>query len=175
MEIIVAVSILSILAATLALRSGGMIAKGKNGKIINLISTLKTACALHHADTGNFAYEYSGYGNSHRKLSGNQTTTGWDGPYIEAPLTHKQNPYNGSMHLYNSVTANSWLTGFDIDGDGNNDVTSSGNMLWMSNVPEDAAQSINDSIDAGIPGTWSSTGRVRYNSSSKHLYVLLYY
>ena len=175
MEIIVAVSILSILAATLALRAGGMIDKGKNGKVIQLISALKTACEMHHADTGSFAREYSGYAPKHRKLSAKQTQTGWDGPYLEAPLTHKQNPYNGSTHLYNSVTANSWLTGFDVDGDGTDDVTSQGNMLWMSNVPAAAAESINDSFDAGIGGNWSATGRVRYNESNKHLYVLLYY
>ncbi|MCB9913602.1 MAG: hypothetical protein H6828_00470 [Planctomycetes bacterium] len=176
MEIVVAVSILSILAATLALRAGGMLEKGRTGKIVQLVSTLKTACAAYNADTGTYAYEYSGYAGTHRKLSANQTAASWDGPYLEGPLTHQQNPFaSGSLHLYNTVTANGWLTGFDVDGDGTEDVTSDGNMLWLSNVPADAAQRIDQAIDAGIGGTWSTTGRVRYSSSSKHLYVLVYY
>ena len=41
LEIIVAVSILSIMAAGLAMRAGVMIEKGKSAKVINLVDTLK--------------------------------------------------------------------------------------------------------------------------------------
>lgn len=175
MEIIVAVSILSILAATLATRAGGMIDKGKSAKIVNLISTLKTACTAYNMDTGYFAYEYSNYAPVHRKLSGTQTETGWSGPYLEGPLTHKQNPYNGSMHLYRTVTAGSWITGFDVDGDGTDDVTSDGCMLYLTGLEEAEAKRIEDAIDAGVLGTWQDTGRVVYQSGSKRLLVLVYY
>ncbi len=175
MEIIVAVSILSILAGALAMRAGGMIEKGKSGKVINLISTLKTACAAYNVDTGNFAREYSGYAAAHRKLSGTQTEAGWSGPYIEGPLTHAQNPFGGSMHLYDSVVAGSWITGFDVDADGTDDVTSSGCMLYLSGVEADEAERIDGAIDIGLSGTWSDSGRVVYQAGSKRLLVLVFY
>ncbi len=175
MEIIVAVSILSILAATLAMRAGGMLDKGKVTKVVNLTDSLKTAAAAYHMDVGSLAWEYSGHGANNRMLSGTQTSTGWNGPYIESPLTYKQNPFNGGMHLYNVVTANSWITGFDVDGDETEEVTGAANMLWLSNVPEESAKAIDDAIDRGIPGTWTETGRVRYSAGDKHVYILVYY
>jgi len=174
MEIIVAVSILSILAATLAMRAGGMIDKGKTAKVIELTSTFKTVCATYHADVGSLPHEYSGYQANHRHLSGTQSANGWDGPYLEAPLTHAQNPFNGQMHLYDRATVHG-LSGFDVDGDGTDDVTGDANVLYLSNVPADAAQTIDTRIDQGIPGTWSSSGRVRYNTGNSRLHILVYY
>ncbi len=175
MEIIVAVSILSILAAAIAIRAGGMIDKGNSTKVVNLVSTLKTACAAYHADVGSYAYEYSGAAASSRKLSGTQTTAGWSGPYLEGPLTHAQNPFGGSMHMYNRVTAGSRITGFDVDGDGTEEVTGYANMLWLSNIEEASAEKIDGAIDRGVPGDWEDTGRVRYTSGSRHLHLLVYY
>lgn len=175
MEVIIAVSILSILAGALALRAGGMVEKGKSTKVVNLVGSLKTACAAYHGDVGRFAHEYSGYAANHRQLSGTQTTTGWSGPYLESPLTHGQNPWGGSMHLYDVVTANSWIQGFDVDGDGTLDQTGSANMLWLSGVPEEAAQRIDGIFDRGIPAPWNNTGVVRYDSGNRYLFVLTYY
>ena len=175
MEIIVAVSILSILAAALATRAGGMIEKGKSGKIINLVSTLKTACTAYNVDTGNFAREYSGYPVAHRKLSGTQTEPGWSGPYLEGPITHAQNPYGGQMHLYDLVTAGNWISGFDVDADGTLDVTGNASMLYMNGIEESEAKSINDAIDLGLTGSWQDRGRVVYQAGSKRLLILVFY
>jgi type II secretory pathway pseudopilin PulG len=174
MEIIVAVSILSILAATLAMRAGGMIGKGKNARVIELASTFRTLCAAYHADVGAFPREYSASNANNRDLSTAQTAAGWSGPYLEAPLTHSQNPYNGQMHLYNSSTIQG-LSGFDVDGDGTDDVTGAANVLYLSSVSTESATEIDSRLDPGVPGTWSTTGRVRYNTSNSRLYILVYY
>ena len=174
MEIIVAVSILSIMAAGLALRTSGMIDKGRTAKVINLVDTLKTACGAYYLDTNAYANEYSGYTAPNRKLSATQTISGWSGPYLDAPLTHDKNPFGGSMHLYGYVTPGSWISGFDIDADGSLDVTGQACMLYLSNVSAEAAEVIDEKIDAGLPGSWEDLGRVVYQSSNKRLLILVF-
>ena len=131
-ELVVTMTILSVLVGIVSFRSGSVVERSKATKIVGMIDTLRTACALYHVDTGDYPYEYTNYGAVHRKLSGTQTAAGWNGPYIDTPLTvNNSNPY-GSLHLYNRVTANSWITGFDVDGDGTEEITSDGCMLYLA-------------------------------------------
>lgn len=175
MEIIVAISILSILAATLAMRAGGMIDKGKTAKVVGLASTFKTVCASYHSDVGSYAREYANSSNGNRRLSSKQTSPGWSGPYLESPLTPGQNPFGGTVHLYDNVKAGNKINGFDIDGDGTLDVKTTGNCLYFSKVPPEAAQAIDSSIDRDLKGTWNAAGRVRYKANAQELFVLVYY
>ncbi len=175
LEIIIAVSVIVILAGVLVVRSGGMLGKARTAETLSLINALKVACTSHHADTGNLAYEYGGYAASSRKLSGTQTDPGWNGPYIESDIPQGSSPFGGTVHLYKTVTANSWITGFDIDGDGTADVEGDGNMIYFSGVGEDEAEAIDGVLDTGMSGAWEDVGSVRYISSSKILLVLVYY
>jgi type II secretory pathway pseudopilin PulG len=165
MEIIVAISILSILAATLAMRAGGMIDKGKTTKIVGLANTFKTVCASYHSDVGSYPREYANSTAANRRLSAKQATTGWSGPYIESPLTPGQNPFGGTVHLYDVVTAGNKIPGFDTDGDGTLDVKAGASMLYFSKVPAAAAEAIDDTIDRDLKGTWSNAHRERDTSS----------
>jgi general secretion pathway protein G len=174
LEIVIAVALLATLAAVVAMRSGGAIDKGKVGAVVQTVDTLKNACVSYHTDTGQFAWEYSGYDATNRKLSGTQTISGWSGPYLEAPLTNGKNPWGGSAYLYNT-SATAGQSGFDVDGDGTVDVTTNSNMLYLSNVPASAAQAIDNVYDKGIAGTWSSTGRVTYTASGGALRILIHY
>ncbi|MBI5432730.1 MAG: prepilin-type N-terminal cleavage/methylation domain-containing protein [Planctomycetes bacterium] len=174
LEIVIAVALLATLAAVVAMRSGGAIDKGKVGAVLQSVDSLKTACVSYHADTGSFAWEYSGYSATDRKLSGTQTAAGWAGPYLEAPLASGQNPWNGTIHVY-ATSATAGQAGFDVDGDGAVDVTSNSNMLYLSNVPATAAQSIDNALDKGAAGTWSTSGRVTYTASGGVLRILLHY
>ncbi len=175
LEIVIAVSVLIVLAGVLSISAKSLITRSKVAKVTSLAEMLKTACATHHADCGTYPYEYTGYPTTSRQLSATQTYSGWKGPYIESPFSAATlNPFGGSGHIYNTVTANGWLTGFDLDGNGTNDVTSSGNMLWLSSVPAEAAQAIDSAIDGNLAGTWSSAGRVQYNAGNQYLFVLLY-
>jgi prepilin-type N-terminal cleavage/methylation domain-containing protein len=167
LEIIVAVSILVVLAGVIAYRSGGLVETSKSAKAVQLVGALKNACAAYQADIGSLPYEYAGYSAAYRQLSATQTMAGWKGPYIESPFTTTgTNPWGGTAHLYNTVTANSWITGFDTDGDGTNDVTAQGNMLYLYGLNSAQAQTLDAALDRGVPGTWTDTGKVRFVSNS---------
>lgn len=173
-EFVVTMTILAILVGVVGFRSGSVIEKSKTTKILSMVDSLKSACALYHADTGQYAYEYTNYGTGHRKLTGSQTLSGWSGPYLDAPLTHNgSNPF-GSLHIYNYPKATG-CPGFDMDGDGTIEIVDKANMLWLSGIDEESAQALNDSLDRGAKGTWSDSGRVRWNSSSKYCWILLHH
>ncbi|MFT7679018.1 MAG: general secretion pathway protein G [Planctomycetota bacterium] len=174
-ELVITMTILSILVGVVSFRSSAVVGRSKVSKISSLVDTLKTACTLHHIDTGSYAVEYTGYAANNRKLTGTQSTAGWSGPYLETPLSHNNhNPY-GQLNLYNTVTANGWINGFDLDGDGTDDVTGAANMLHLADMPAEAAETLNDTFDRGIDGDWQDTGRVRYDSGTKRAFVLIYY
>lgn len=175
MEIVIAVSIIAIMAASITPFVNGMIERSKVAKTLTLIDTLRSACSVYHADTGAYAREYANQAAGNRRLSATQTIPGWNGPYLEEMLRHQvSNPFGGNLHLYDTVTANGWISGFDLDGDGTEDVTGSANMLYLTLVNESAAQRLDRALDGGLAGDWRTTGRLRYNAGSQHAYVLVY-
>lgn len=178
LEIIVAVSILAILAGAMAVRTGGLLGKSKAARAVQLTETLNLACTAYHSDTGQLPLEYSGYQAQYRDLSAEQTAAGWDGPYIDGPfrVDGGTNPFGGGKaHLYNNLQANGWVSGFDLDGDGSLDVQSNGCMLYLNQVEEGDAQRFDSLIDKGIPGSWQDSGRVRYIAGSRIVLVLVYF
>ncbi len=175
LEIIVAVSVLAILAGVVTMRSGALIEKGRAQNVIQTIDALRNACAQYQTDTGQLAFEYAGYPVASRRLSGTQTLAGWAGPYIDAPFTTTGNPWGGITHLYGTVTANGWISGFDVDADGTDDVTGPGNMLYLTLVTASAAQRIDQVIDKGMGADWRTAGRVRYDAAAQRLLVLVHY
>jgi len=174
LEIVIAIAVIAMIAGVVVMRSRSVLDKGRSTKVIELVDMLKKACITYHSDTGQLPWEYSGYDAANRKLSGTQTISGWQGPYLEAPLASSQNPYGGSLHMYNTPVVNG-NTGFDTDGDGTNDVTSSACTLWMSGISQANAQAIDAAIDGSLAGTWSSAGKVRWDSTNSYLFVLLYW
>ncbi len=175
MEIVIAVSIIAIMAASITPFVNGMIERSKVAKTLTLVDTLRSACSVYHADTGTYAREYANPAANNRRLSATQTIPGWNGPYLEEMLRHQvSNPFGGNLHLYDTVTANGWVSGFDLDGDGNDDVSGSANMLYLTKVPESAAQRLDRALDGGLTGDWRTTGRLRYDPAAQHAYVLVY-
>lgn len=174
-EIIVGISFISILAGTVAMRSGGMIDRGKTSEVVSLARTFKAVCASYHADVGSYAREYANSSAGNRRLSADQPFNGWSGPYIESPLAPAQNPFGGTLHLYDNVRAAGRIPGFDVDGDGRLDVKGTGNMLFLTKVEHEDAEAIDKSIDGSLAGYWSKAGRVRYKWDKKELFILVYY
>jgi len=174
LEIVIALAVIAMIVGVIAIRSGGVINKGKTLKILQLVDTLKNASVQYHADTNELPWEYSGDTAVNRKLSGTQTIAGWQGPYIEAPLSSAMHPSYGLIEMHNTSVVNG-NDGFDLDGDGTNDVTSNACTLYLSGITQTDAQAIDSAFDKGIPGTWSATGRVRWNSTNSDLFVLVYF
>ncbi len=173
-ELVVVIAVLAVLAGVLIPQLGGVSRSGKAQAVLRLVDTVRQGCVRHHTDTGAFGHEYSGYSASHRELSAKQGTRGWKGPYMETPLTHGHNPFGGSCHLYETLTPNNWIEGFDLDGDGKVEAKGAGNTIWLSNVEAIEAEDIDSSIDKGVEGSWWEAGRVRYIKSRKYLLIMVY-
>lgn len=174
-ELIVTLTILVILVGVVSMRSGSPVEESKASKVVSLIETLEGACSQHHADTGSFAREFTSAGVADRQLSGIQKSANWDGPYLLSPMTHEgSNPF-GLIHVYNTTTANNFVNGFDLNGDGSNDVSGKGNLVFLSGIDQMTAEAIDRAIDKNVGGTWSESGRVRWNSSVNEAYVLVHH
>jgi prepilin-type N-terminal cleavage/methylation domain-containing protein len=173
-ELVVTMTLLAILIGVVSLRSGGVAEESRVAKIVSLIDTLKGACAMYHADTGQLAHEYTNYAESHRDLSAQQAADEWGGPYLDGPLSNYQSNPFGGLHVYDNPKVNGWIPGFDVDGDGAVDVATAANMLWLDNIEEEYAARIDGAFDGSVAGEWSETGMVRWSPSDKHCYVLLH-
>jgi len=174
LEIVISLAVIAMIVGVVAVRSSGVINKGKASRVIQLVDTLKKASAQYHADTNALPWEYSGSSAVNRKLSGTQTLTGWQGPYMESPITSAMSPSGRTLHMYATPTANG-NAGFDTDGDGVNDVTANACCLWLSGITQADAQVIDAAFDKGLPGNWYETGRVKWKSSNSYCWVLVYW
>ena len=173
-EIVLVAVILSILTATLLPRVAGLAERSRVAKTLILVDVLRKAGSNFRADMGKYGRELAGGAVPDRELSAPQTTDRWKGPYIERPLVdHMTNPFRGRISLFSKIDAHGWIPGFDLDGDGKLDVKGSGNMLWLSGVPESAAKRIDRKLDEGTPGVWAETGGVRWKPANEALFVLL--
>ncbi len=175
LELIIVLALIAALAGVITMRSGNIIRKGQVSQIIQLAETLKTAAATYYADTGSYAREYdqANYSGTSCQLSAEQSTAGWDGPYLEEGITaNDDNPF-GALHFYNTPNAMG-NSGFDLDADGTNDVTSSANMLYVGSITQEVAEILDEHYDSGIGGTWNETGRFNWNSGTSRGYILVF-
>jgi len=175
LEIIIAIAIISILVGVVGYRSGGAINRGQSSRLLQLVKNLEKAATVHYADTGRYAREYEvTSAATNRHLSSSQSYSGWQGPYLERAFARDDtNPF-GRTRLYNNLAAGSWITGFDMDGDGTDEYTGSGCMLYLTGVPEDVIQGIDNSLDGGIPGDWFSTGRVVWQQGANRSLIYIF-
>jgi len=174
-EVIVAISILVILAGIAIPVVSKQIDKAKVSKILSLVETLRTACDTYHADTGLWSTEYSGaaYASSNfHTLSMEQASTGWDGPYIDHPLGTGDNPFGGNCYLYPNLTGGGIRpNGFDLLGTGTESHTGNGNFIGFGGISQDVAEGVDAAMDSGVAGSWASTGRVEYAGTSLSIYL----
>ena len=174
-EIIVAVSILVILAGIAIPVVSKQVDKAKAGKILSLVETLRSACERYRADTGDYATEYSEKSytdDKYHRLALKQSLDGWDGPYIDHPLTRGDNPFDGTCYLYANLTGGSVKpNGFDLLGRGRVTHKGNGNFLGLSGITEEVAQRVDEALDRGVPGDWKSTGRVEYSGGKLAIYI----
>lgn len=175
LEIVVAISIIAILVGVVGFRSGSAIQRGQASNFVQLVRNLEKAALTHYSDTGRYPREYSlPQAASRRHLSAEQSYNGWNGPYIERPMARDDtNPF-GQIHLYDSLSPGNWISGFDLDGDGSVETTGDGCTLYLHDVPEEVARSLDETFDGGIGGDWFTTGRVVWLESSSRVLVYIF-
>ncbi|MCA8958460.1 MAG: hypothetical protein KDC87_20445 [Planctomycetes bacterium] len=177
-EIVVVLAVISLLAGIIVPSMMSVTKDAHATKIISTFQALRLACEQHYAHTGSMALEYSGssyQAATYHKLSMTQTTTGWKGPYIDHPISFGDNPFGTTIHLYNSVSAltNYAAGGFDMNGDGTDDITTDSNVLVVWGVPESTAKAVDDSLDRGNLGAdWKTSGRVEWNNDILAIYII---
>lgn len=175
LELVIALSLIAILVGVVTFRSSAVLEKGRVSSLIQLAKNMQTACLTYHSDTGSYPREIPGGAPAARDLSTPQTTVaGWAGPYLDKPLANPgSNPY-GDCRLGDDASA--WSNpGFDLDGDGSNDVTGDASMLRLDGIEEAIALRIDDALDKGVAGAWQSSGVVNYDAGARRLFVLVYY
>jgi prepilin-type N-terminal cleavage/methylation domain-containing protein len=174
-ELVITMTVMAILVGVVSMRSGAVTTKAQATKIVSTVETYKTACTAYYGDTGQSAYEYTGYtGATYHRLSQDPSISGWGGPYIERPISAAESPVNSTVHLYSSaVYANS--DGFDIDGDGTADIAANAacNVLCYWSVTAELAKAVDNIIDrSAATANWQNTGRVEFNGSN-HMTILV--
>lgn len=175
-ELAVVLVLIAALAGVVTLRSGRRVERDRVAGLVELVRGLRTACAEFHRDTGEYAREYdrTAYGGPYLELSSSQPLVGWDGPYIRRGLVPRaDNPFGG-LHLYDVPTA-AGNTGFDLDGDGTEEMSSSCCMLYLAGIDEEVAEALDARFDRGVTGPWTETGRVKWSATTLRAYVLVYY
>lgn len=179
-ELLVVIAIIGILGTTIVPVIGTAVDKARAAKIVALASTLETACDAYYSDVGNYGREWgsSAYSaTTYHNLAMNSGITNWGGPYIKKPLASGDNPFNGSfVYLYNSFTTGGACSpgGFDLNGDGTADRTGAGNFVCFDNISQTNAQRINDMYDRGVGGTWTNSGKVRYQATGATGRLMVY-
>lgn len=176
-EIVVVVAILAMIAGLLAPAVGNAMQDAKATKVLAVSDAVKKAAATHYNDTGTYAIEYSGSSYSagqYHQLSLKQTTPGWEGPYMDHPLSSGDNPFGGFVYLYNNLTGGSAKPdGFDPTGAGSTTATGNGQFIGFGSIPENVAQLVDEAWDKNVPGDWKSSGRVEYSSANGGTLMLL--
>lgn len=173
-EVIVAIAVITLLAGTVIPMVSGVTRQGQAGKILSVVDTLKKACSRYRADTGLTAREYSGanYADAaNSRLSMQQTTAGWAGPYLDHPLAFSDSPVGQAVHVYD-VFSGVPSGGFDLPGAGSDTVTGAGNYVRFSGITEELAQMVDDALDRGLTTNWATTGQVEWASNVLYIYLL---
>jgi prepilin-type N-terminal cleavage/methylation domain-containing protein len=178
LEFVVVLSVLVALSAMLLPALGGVFDGSRSAAVLELVETLEEGCARLYRDSGRFGHEYTGASYAaplHHELSREQEYEGWKGPYLAEPLAPGDNPWGGSIHLYNNLLVNG-ATGWDLDQNGQAERASQEKscVLWMTEVPEDSARDVDRKVDPPTEPTvdWRGAGRVQWREGT--LWVLVY-
>ena len=159
-ELVLVIAIMSVLVATMIPIINETRKDAQVSDILRLTDSLKLACRQYYSDTGTYAIETSGAPPSNpfaHGLAMDDGKAGWNGPYINQPMSQDDSPYNYVIIV--GLLTVPWIQ-FDLDGDGTIDRTV-GNNLQIWTVPQNDAKRINDHFDSHLgDGNWENTGKV---------------
>ncbi len=175
-EVIVVVAVLTLLAGIIVPMVSSVQEDAKVAKILSVTDAIKKACERHYADTGYLATELSNStATSNHELSITQSTTGWKGPYLDHPLTLADNPFGGTVLVYESFSSGSVNPGggFDLMASSSDTVTGAGQYVQFGSIPEDVAKAVDKAIDKDLDtDNWKTTGRVEYSGTTLMIFLM---
>lgn len=135
-------------------------------RLLGTIERLEDGCARHFADTKRVALELAPPELGHRfnqaryhHLSRKQTYAGWDGPYLEHPVTMLDNPFGAKVQLLTSL-GDAPANGFSVGGE---ELDGRGQYVVFDGVPREVAETIDRHIDGESSDDWANRGRVEFD------------
>jgi len=159
-ELVIVVSVLSILAAVVAPQINKLVTKSKISRLENERKTIKDAVNTCYADVGVYPRDVGASRDPGLMSSSSVPTTyrsKWEGPYLDRwPTTH---PWGGTID-YNYGT----YTGFNHDGTAGNEVY----VILRNNFTRDILNKVDTELDDGN----RNTGNIRHNGSSYMYYYI---
>ncbi|MBN3039521.1 MAG: prepilin-type N-terminal cleavage/methylation domain-containing protein [Candidatus Omnitrophica bacterium] len=158
-ELMLVVGIIAVYAGAMIPMIQGARQRAQAAKIIQTADTLRIASINFCSDTGSYPFDYSNV-PAFSWLTTDPGLSGWDGPYIDHPLTAEDaSPGTGVIWVWAGM-----MVPFDLDGNGTADKIPGkrGATMLISAFPEITAQAINNEVDTYIPGDWRTTGKLRF-------------
>ncbi|MBN3040803.1 MAG: prepilin-type N-terminal cleavage/methylation domain-containing protein [Candidatus Omnitrophica bacterium] len=142
-ELILVVAIVAILAGLIAPIIRGARQDAQISRMIDTGEALYKASRLFYSDTGTLPADID-------DLLADRGISGWDGPYIEKPLTPKDHPYGGLCYLTNRTVTTIG-------------VREQRYVLYAFwNIDSSFAKRVNDAVEPGEGLIWAMTGKVQY-------------
>lgn len=169
-EVLITISLAAILIVV-AIPAVGNFRDNRNAQqIVDLAEKLSAACVAFHKDVGRPAVEFTaskdGVSYVHprfHELSMPQSIRGWQGPYIEEPLSREMNPFGQSIYLQSKLSAYP-AHGFVLHGITQKKSEGPGQFVVFHGVPSRVGEQIDAILDEKVGGrqTWKSRGRVEW-------------
>lgn len=136
-------------------------------QVLKLIEHVKRGCDLYYFDVGSFAMEYldGAYSNYMAHNLSRSTGSGqWNGSYIRQLLTNRDNPFGGTIPIYNYLD---YANAFDLNSDGVIATRCDGNFIVFLSISVRVAKRINYILDGNRDAkNWLSRGRVKYSKKA---------
>ena len=152
-ELIVVIAIIAVLAAIIAPNAFKAIEKAKISATIADLQSIKTAAMSYYSDTGAWVATCATSPCSSGFVTTN-SVAGWDGPYLEK--WPPQSKWAGA-YTWTNASGSVFCTGAGC-------VAANERYSSISNVPQTAAQKIDQQLDGGtVSGT---AGSVRYTTAN---------
>ncbi len=169
-EVLITISLATIIVVVAVPTVGTLKDNSDANQIVGVAKSLSAAVVQYRKDVGSCAIEFSASadGNSYvhprfHQLSMPQPIRGWNGPYMDAPLSRSQNPFGGSIYLQSDLGATP-ASGFSLNGIANKKSKGSGQFVVFHNVPRRVAEEVDKILDENSTNRrrWQDTGRVEF-------------